>query len=80
MLALDALDKLEDYKDIFDIDIYKRNEAKLKKEVVDKSERVPFLMEIYNLYGEQGKPLPKHSVKKYLRRVKRAGKIMLGKQ
>lgn len=80
LLALDALDKLEDYKDIFDIDIYKRNEAKLKKEVVDKSERVPFLMEIYNLYGEQGKPLPKHSVKKYLRRVKRAGKIILGKQ
>lgn len=79
LLALDALDKLDNYKTVFDLEIYRKNARRLKKEVIDIHESVPFLNEIYELYNNQGKPLAKFSLGMGLRRIKKSLKALFNK-
>ena len=58
ILALEALDKLENYKEVFDLKLIKENKTKMEEFMLRKmDENLSWYKEIYNLMKENGKEI-----------------------
>lgn len=61
-LTLSTVDRLDEYKDVFDISAYKKSEYMLMCMAVDQYKSNPFMSDIVNLGGEHGKKYPSSGV------------------
>jgi len=57
-LTLSAVSKLDDYKDVFDIEVYKKNECMLMRKAVLTQEKNPFMRDIVDFARQNGKKYP----------------------